>query len=304
MPKRQHPKKPKAPDLHSVDLKMWRAERHQDSLHRQLTAIDEIGVYGFESKVERDGLDHSFYPVKLRDAPDDVLRVPDSVLVELGDCIHNLRSVLDHLAYNLVLASEVNPDSQVTFPVCHTETVRNKCTGAEEPSLKIDVRDDIREWIDSVQPYKGTSTGKRLAALHNLDIIDKHRAHLVTMLAVGAIRKKFTAENFEAARKFPMWERPIWKSPEPLEYGKKCLTVSYAIPQMEVDPYLRVRVEVLFGKGSPGRGESVVSVVDDLVRLVRYELIPAAWSLLGMGSYSRTMISWRHDDGSKSTWVQ
>lgn|GEM_PF-3236227 len=304
MPKRQHPKKPKTPDLHSVDLKVWRAETHQKALHRELSAIDEVGVFSFVPKIERDGFDHSFYPTNPLKAPEDVLRVPDSVLASLGDCIHNLRSALDHLAYNLVLASGVKPDNQVTFPVCHTETVRNKCTGAEEPSLKIDVRDDIREWIDSVQPYKGTTTGKRLAVLHDLDIIDKHRAQLVTVLAAGALRKKYTRDNFEAARQFPVWERPIWISPEPLEYGKKCLTVSYAAPQMEIDPYLSIRIQILFGKGSPARGQTVTAVVDDLVRLVRYELIPASLRFFSLAPYPQSIFSWRHDDTSESTWVQ
>ena len=304
MPKRLHRKKPEPPDLHSVDLKVWRAEGHQEALQRELAAIDEVGLYGFVSKIERDGFDHSFYPISLRDVPADTLRVPDSLLASLGDCIHNLRCALDHLAYNLVRVSGLQPDNQVTFPVCHTETVRNKCTGAEEPSLKIDVRPDIREWIDSVQPYKGTTTGKRLAVLHDLDIIDKHRAQLLTVLAAGALRKKYTRDNFEAASKFPMWERPIWISPEPLEHNKKCLTVSYAVPQMQIDPYLSIRIKVLFGKRSPARGQAVLAVVDDLVRLVRYELIPASLGFFNASPGPRSIIAWRHDDSSESTWLQ
>jgi len=57
------------------------------------------------------------------------------------------------------------------------------CRGA---SLKIAVRPDIREWIDSVQPYKGTDTGRRLLTLHDLDVIDKHRSQLVAVFAPPA----------------------------------------------------------------------------------------------------------------------
>jgi hypothetical protein len=239
-----------------------------------------VGLVRFEPKIEAAGLEHSFYPIH-------PLGVPDSLLATVGDFIHNLRNVLDHLAYNLVRAGGHRPDSQVTFPVCHTETVRNRCTGAEEPSIKIDLRPDIRAWIDSVQPYKRTETGHRLALLQNLDIVDKHRSQLVTVMAAGALRKKFTRETWSDASRFPAWDH-IWLSEEPFEHDRKCLTVFYGAPQLQIDPYLTIPVKILFGPGSPGAGQPVAAVVDDLMRLVGNELLPGAAPLFGVDLAKRT----------------
>ena len=283
-----HHKRPKPPDGHSIDLKVWRAEAHQKALHDEFALIDKIGLVRFETKIEREGLDHSFHPMATPG-------IPDSFLAKLGDCLHNLRSALDHLAYNLVRVSGPNPDNQVTFPVCPNEFRIDKCTGAEEPALKIAVRPDIREWIDSVQPYKGTDTGRRLLTLHDLDVIDKHRSQLVAVFAATGTRKTLTHDNVSDALRFPLG-RVTWLSREPLEHGKKCLTVTYEAPQLEVDPYLKIPEKILFARRSPAQGEPVISVVDDLMRLVRDKLIPASLPFFGIDSaaaHFRTIVVWK-----------
>ncbi len=258
---------------------MWRAETHQKALHDEFAVIDKVGLVGFETKIEREGLDHSFYPVH-------PAGVPDSFLVKLGDCVHNLRSALDHLAYNLVRLSGSNPDNQVTFPVCYSETRVDRITGVEEPSLQINVRPDIRDWIDSVQPYKGTDTGKRLGILHDLDVIDKHRSQIVAAFAAGGSRKHFNLSNWAEVTKFPLG-KVTYVSGVPLKHGEKCVTVTYDTLQLEVDPYLKIPVKILFGRGSPASGRLVLSVVDDSIRLVD-ELIRAAMPFFGLDPGSRT----------------
>ncbi len=266
-------KRPKPTDLHSVDLKVWRAETHLKTLQRQATKIDEVGLPGFRVELEREGLDHSFYPT----GP---TAVPDSFLVTLGDCVHNLRSVLDHLAGNLVRLSGANPD-QVYFPVLHAALRTDRCTRAMEPSLQLPVAPEIWNWLDSVQPYQRTDVGRRLGILHDLDIVDKHRGMIVSAFAADAVRKTMNRDNWADANRFP-FPSQTWFSDAPLEDGQKCATVTYARPQLEVDPYLKIRVKILFAGRSPAAGEPVLSVLEDLRRLVAGELLPAAGAFFGI----------------------
>lgn len=262
-------------DIHSIDLKVGRAETHQKTLKATLDRIGKFRLYRFALKIEREGLDHTYYAVK--PSP-----VPDNFMVELGDCLHNLRSALDHLACHLVRVSRGASPNKASFPVCGQEFRTNPCTGAEEPCLQIDVTPEIRERIDAIQPYKGTDTGTRLRLLHQLDIVDKHRGQLLTAAAAGGGRRTYTLANWPQASGRAIGKLS-WISEEPLQDGKPCVRFSHETPQFEIDPYLEVFVKILFSDGSPGVGQSVISVVDDLVRLVEDEIIPTFTPYLGYG---------------------
>jgi hypothetical protein len=54
--------------------------------------------------------------------------------------------------------------------------------GAEQATIRGGLRADIRQVVDSVQPYQGTPLGKQLRRLHQLDIIDKHRQLLLAAM--------------------------------------------------------------------------------------------------------------------------
>jgi hypothetical protein len=263
-------------DLHSIDLKVWRAEAYRDSFRDRRQRLNQGGFYAFTPKIEREGLEHSYYAVKPQ-------RVPDNFSVDLGDCIHNLRSALDHLACHLVRISGGKDPGRASFPVCQDEFRQTGYAWLKEPCLHIDVRPDIRDRIDAVQPYKSTDTGSRLLTLHKLDIVDKHRSQIITALAAVNVNKTFTPATFSDAVSYPSG-RVSWISPEPLQDGKKCITYTHEVPRLQVDPYLKVGVDILFGKGSPAGGQSVVTVLSDLVRLVRDEIIPMFTPFLGFGA--------------------
>jgi hypothetical protein len=262
-------------DLHSIDLKVWGAEAHQQTLKAIVDRIGKFRLYRFALKIEREGLEHTYYPVK--PAP-----VPDNFMVPLGDCVHNLRSALDHLACHLVRVSHGTSPDKASFPVWSREFRTNPCTGAEEPCLQLDVTPAIRERIDAIQPYKGTDTGERLRLLHKLDIVDKHRGQLLTAAAAGGGRRTYTLANWPQASGRSVGKL-TWISSDPLQDGKPCVRFSHDTPQFEIDPYLEVFVKILFSDGSPGAGQGVIAVVDDLVRLVRDELIPTFTPFLGYG---------------------
>jgi len=254
-----------------MDFKVWRAEGHRKSLDGMLKSVTDGHLYTFDVKIYRQGLRHVYCAV---DPP----AIPDSFVGVLGDCIHNLRSSLDHLACQLARLQGDDSD-RAAFPVFKQRYCIGK-NGTKKPCLDVNIRPDIRKVLNRIQPYNRAPIGRRLALLHDLDIRDKHRAMLV--VAAGAIgtNKRYTWANYAEAIKIS-GDRVASVSRHPLEDGKPCMTVSYPAPQREVDPYLKVAVQVLFGEGGPARGRGVLGVVDDLVRLVKVDVIPTFMTFFG-----------------------
>ncbi|PZU05997.1 hypothetical protein [Sphingomonas sp.] len=86
----------------------------------------------------------------------------------IGDALHNLRSALDHLACACAIAQGESPD-HTQFPILLKET------GLEQ-KLRKDLVKAGPVAIDLVGALAPTPLGNpMLAALHELDIIDKHR---------------------------------------------------------------------------------------------------------------------------------
>jgi hypothetical protein len=91
-----------------------------------------------------------------------------------GDIIQNLRSALDHLAYQLVLIGSpgVEPSRDVGFPICASTKIYESVKVRKVKGM----RPDAIKKIDSVKPYKGGNDA--LWKLHKFNNIDKHRALL------------------------------------------------------------------------------------------------------------------------------
>lgn len=95
-----------------------------------------------------------------------------------GDAIHNLRSALDHLAYQLVLVAGNTPSPGTGYPIFATaERYKTYKAGKVEG-----MSDAAKNFIDTTKPYLGGTD--ELYWLHALDIADKHHALVVTLVAV------------------------------------------------------------------------------------------------------------------------
>lgn len=95
-----------------------------------------------------------------------------SILV--GEILHHLRSVLDQLIWQLMLASGRQPDSKTEFPICESAP---KLQSAKVMKYLDPVSLAV---INELKPYLGGND--LLWKLHRLDITDKHR-HLILGLA-------------------------------------------------------------------------------------------------------------------------
>jgi hypothetical protein len=95
------------------------------------------------------------------------------MLAIAGDVLHNLRSALDHLIYQLVLVR--NPRVSTTARTKSSFPIGKDLHGYESLRGKIKGLIELRalKFIDSLKPYKGGNPA--LWKLHESNNIDKHR---------------------------------------------------------------------------------------------------------------------------------
>ena len=160
------------PKRDDVLLKIQWAYQHIERLHKVLDSFIESNPYGIS--IERDANTRQpLYRITK------VTAIPDSVPLIAGDILHNLRSALDYLACELVVANGNKPTSQTGFPILENapstpdeeKTFARKVKGMGQGAINL---------IRSIKPYKGGDD--TLWRLHRLNIIDKHKL----LFTVGA----------------------------------------------------------------------------------------------------------------------
>lgn len=159
--------------LDGVRQKTIRAEEHLATMRTDIErCLEKCSVIG-----KRDPDKNSLFHF-VADFP-----APDlSLSVIIGECLHDLRSALDHIVWQLVLRNNGSPVKENMFPICNTaagfsgQLKRNRLHGVSVQAKAI---------IESLQPYQ---FGQQSADLHPLWVlnqlmnIDKHRT-----LALAAI---------------------------------------------------------------------------------------------------------------------
>jgi len=162
-------------DLQGVRAKLDRANGHALELQIAIDNLFDIDQECFRIEVDSTGLVYKIYSTSI---PTVDLRW--SVIV--GDILTNLRSALDHLAYQLVLLDGGKPNRETKFPILESAA---KGPPVLFPGIR---RNDIQTLIEEVQPYKrgeGNSARQhQLWALNKLVNVDKHRLLLVVQVVL------------------------------------------------------------------------------------------------------------------------
>ena len=166
--------------LDGVYEKIERAQVHQADLVHRLAAVLGPEHQEFVLDDEPDP-ETGRYPFRVFGVPS----FDSKWRTIIGDCLHNLRSALDHLAYQLVKLDGKDPNKHTYFPI--RDTPLNEKGIAKATQLRPAVaRPDILAAVEAVQPYKmfpepGGFLYSPLWILHRLDIIDKHRLLLAAV---------------------------------------------------------------------------------------------------------------------------
>jgi hypothetical protein len=178
---------------------------------------------------------------------------PDIALIA-GDAIHNLRSALDHLAYQLVIVNGAEPLPQTCFPIFETA---EKYKAMDVRKVK-GMSQRAIDTIGNTKPYLGGAD--ELYWLHALDIADKHHALVVTVVAVAG------AWVISPARWFRPHHKPCYTLGNirtPLKVGDIVMTRT---PNCEDN--VDLSFDVAFGEPEIVKGKPVPELLNDFGNLV------------------------------------
>jgi hypothetical protein len=169
------------PEFASCWLKLGRAEEHANTFYRELKTWVDSDPYVIGKKVNTDGSRHSNFIKDIKTSPP-----LDRWSCIVGDCIHNLRSALDHFIFGAAIReSGKNPppdDRSLQFPISDSPAkFAGQAWRIRELSL------GVRAEIERMQPYnrRHPSVPPLLGLLRDLDDFDKHRLLNIVVSQVG-----------------------------------------------------------------------------------------------------------------------
>jgi hypothetical protein len=213
--------------------KLRRAEKHLAAVKQAMTRwrTKQPGMMAMEKNDE--GTEFSLY-TQFRNAPNLA-----SWGCMIGDCVHSLRSALDHVVYEL---SGPEPPARVEFPIL-ADKFYFDLPISDSRSYLYKIRgvksDAVRAIIEREQPFQLTRTERavdhHLWVIHELDNQDKHRL----LIPVGT---RTMSVNFDVRAKYidtPPPDRPpiTLTGPEsfPLENHAHVLTIRLPYPAARVE---------------------------------------------------------------------
>lgn len=252
------------PSLDGVIAKIERAAFHFEDFERAWARTEEANTYTFVGKVSANGAKHVYFA-------DEAPALDSWFSLTLGDCVHNLRSALDHLAWQLARG----PSRRTQFPILDRRPQRWTCRGRRPGAIRVagDLPLDALRIIEEVQPYNGTNAGRDLLTIQELDAIDKHR-HL--FLAAAAV--DFGISVYDPFGPEPPEPDPIkmWTCrPRSFVPGQPALVLTYDPPNAKINPHFKPALGIAFGEGRwRFEGRPIRNTIGPLPGFLRDELLP------------------------------
>ncbi len=191
---------------------------------------------------------------------------PDDLNIPISECVHSLRSALDHIGYRLAVNVGGDPPPNETnsgFPICRDPThfARSLPNKIGKPKA---IPAAMRTALEAAQPYNGGDAAN-LPILENLHDCDKHRFPPL-LAAVGEVLELHIGTFTGSALQGPLMG--------PLEHNAVVVRFT-PDPLTEVDMNLRIRFDVAFGSGYPGDGRNVISFLTTTLDYIGASILPA-----------------------------
>jgi hypothetical protein len=247
-----------------ISVKLARAEEHLKALDGQFAAHVGNNPYSIGSEFDPDT---GWHTVRM------VATMPPSpwIGVVIGDVAHNLRSALDHLAWQLATLDGDPPEpDKVQFPIF-----------TEEPKGFLDrpclsgMRPEHRAVLESLQPYN-TEDGSALEWLAWINNRDKHKL-LHTTISHGTNLVPHTLkahDGYAVVRSEFGFTGLLDDYVDGAEIGR--LLVEPADPELHVHMEFEPSFGIAFGdERSPLYGKPVggtLKVLHDLIQKIVFEL--------------------------------
>jgi hypothetical protein len=220
-----------ADPLHGVWLKVGRAREHLKAFQAEFRDI-EVNPYRLVGQYEGEG---SRYVVRFS-VLDEGRRIPRRFGLMVGDVVHNLRTALDHLAWQLAIIGS-GPGPRTQFPIFEDADEFRKY----EKALLHGIAEGDRARIRGLQPYeirvptaivRDLELNRMLMILGRLDNVDKHSI-ILPAITVAQFREPTFSNLREAEIRSPgLWHR--------VEDGAVFAELINPVP---IDPFREVHVE-------------------------------------------------------------
>lgn len=222
----------------------------------------------------------------------------------LGDVLHNYRSALDALAWELAHLDGNKPDPKVErriyFPIC---TTRKQWIDQAHKELK-SVPEDMLERLSALQPW-GTADPENgiFVVLHELDIDDKHKGLL---RATARVRDPNRIEFSVTLEGNAPWAEHIVGDPweyigadSPIEDGTPIFRLKTDVPIVEADCYMALPMTLVIDHR--GEERDVFQLLDLIDRQtgMTFQLVETG-SLLEAPDASPVPVDWEDPPDSNS----
>jgi len=238
--------------IDGIREKVKRAIKHIGELDGRIKAFSADEPYTIGAKPHPvPAIEHTTLYVE------SIKTIPPDFSVIIGDAVHNLRSALDHLAWQLVEAGGGTPGKDTYFPICRDPNGAQKYASAIGQGEINKMLPGAHKVLREVQPcFSGDDT---LWHIHELDRFDKHRV-LITLgtgygewyLMVGG-GQKIT---------FGQWARV------PLEVGRHIINLPNATYSRESHQNFKLGIDIAFGQSEVIAGKSVLETLNGMADFV------------------------------------
>lgn len=146
--------------------KIKRANTHIAEIHSLL--VNFTNTYLYELNIENDaecGANYLCFDINTSSFP------YDDAAAAIGDVVHNLRSSLDHLYYQIILRCGGKPTRWSHFPICDSQDqlVARLKSALKQNEITNPVADLI---LGSIRPYQ--KGNRHIWDIHDLNVRDKH----------------------------------------------------------------------------------------------------------------------------------
>jgi len=237
----------------SVEIKLFHARQHLESLKAILQGYFESKPCGMIRDADST-LDQPTFTFSV------MKPIPARLGLVLGDCLQNVRSALDYLIWELVLANQQTPGKHNMFPICTTEKSFKDAIRARRLE---GVAPEPLALIDSLQPYRAgdlDAPGLPLTVLDELVNINKHRRVLFTVV------RSIPGSSMETIQVgSETWGRPSVEAMQSdVDFGRK-LTLQDAQTHGSIAAFVAI------GEG-PAKGSEATLVASALLEFTATEV--------------------------------
>jgi hypothetical protein len=250
--------------LDGARLKVHRANEHLLAVNDNIRAFLAGNPYRSVREVDPKDGTHVFHLEVDRYPSPDISAI-------IGDCVHNLHSALDYIAWELVKANGQGPSDHTKFPL-YKDASRYAAHVRDGGSDINKMSPEAQHAIERFQPYHGGDTAP-LDLLYELSRWDKHRE----ILLIASVSYGFAlgADIWDVVMLPDEWHFG------PLNHGDVFLRARYTGPPgREEDLEPTISFVVSFNEAGPARGQPVTYGLESIHNLIGQTLLPTFERLL------------------------